>query len=141
MYCKAKGMPVDHIGANATLQPNKDCEYIHSAVFKCSHPWRKEDGVKFLYCKPCGGKALSFANFFMRHSHPESDLRLLYCKAKGIHDDHIGANATLQFQKDCEYVHGAVLQCSHTLCKKDGYKFSYCKHCKKGFSNDNSFAP
>jgi len=45
--------------------------------------------------------------------------------------DHTSTNAILTFPTECEYFHGAKLQCSYPSCQKDGVKFRYCKPCNK----------
>jgi hypothetical protein len=70
IYCKARGMPLDHIGNNATLQFQKGYECVHGAELHCSHPSCKKDGVKFRFCQHCE-KAVAKRNFRKRHAHPE----------------------------------------------------------------------
>ena len=70
IYCKARGMPLDHIGTNAILYFQKGAEGLHGADLKCSHPTCMNDGIKFRFCKHCN-KAVAKRNFRKRHAHPE----------------------------------------------------------------------
>ncbi len=70
LYCKARGMPLDHIGSNATLQFQNEAYGVHGAELKCTHVTCMTDGIKFRYCKPCN-KAVAKRNFRKRHAHPE----------------------------------------------------------------------
>lgn len=70
LYCKARGMPLDHIGNNAILCFDKGLERVHGAELKCSHPSCMKDGIKFRYCKHCN-KPVAKRNFRKRHAHPE----------------------------------------------------------------------
>eukprot|EP00557_Chaetoceros_sp_GSL56_P005735 CAMPEP_0176500948 /NCGR_PEP_ID=MMETSP0200_2-20121128/13872_1 /TAXON_ID=947934 /ORGANISM="Chaetoceros sp., Strain GSL56" /LENGTH=387 /DNA_ID=CAMNT_0017899747 /DNA_START=892 /DNA_END=2052 /DNA_ORIENTATION=+ len=70
LYCKARGMPLDHIGNNAILCFDKGLERVHGAELKCSHPSCMRDGIKFRYCKHCN-KPVAKRNFRKRHAHPE----------------------------------------------------------------------
>ena len=70
LYCKARGMPLDHIGSNAILYFDKGFERVHGAELKCSHPSCMRDGIKFRYCKHCN-KPVAKRNFRKRHAHPE----------------------------------------------------------------------
>ena len=70
LYCKARGMPLDHIGTNAVLYFHNGAEGVHGAELKCSHPTCAKKGIKFRYCKYCG-KAVAKRNFRKRHAHPE----------------------------------------------------------------------
>lgn len=70
LYCKARGMPLDHIGNNAILYFDKGLERVHGAELKCSHPACMRDGIKFRYCKHCN-KPVAKRNFRKRHAHPE----------------------------------------------------------------------
>lgn len=58
--------------------------------------------------------------------------RVIFCKARGMNLDHVGNNAVLTFDTGFDFVHGAELKCSHAVCRRDGVKFRYCKHCDKG---------
>jgi len=70
IYCKARGMPLDHIGNNATLHFQEGYKGMHGAELQCSHLSCKNDGIKFRFCKHCE-KAVAKRNFRKRHAHPE----------------------------------------------------------------------
>lgn len=63
---------------------------------------------------------------------PSAPGRVIFCKARGMNLDHVGNNAVLTFDTGFDFVHGAELKCSHAVCRRDGVKFRYCKHCDKG---------
>jgi hypothetical protein len=70
IYCKARGMPLDHIGNNATLHFQEGYKGMHGARLQCSHLSCKNIGFKFRICKHCE-KAVGRWNFRQKHAHPE----------------------------------------------------------------------
>ena len=79
LYCKARGMPIDHVGNNAILLFDEGYEGVHGAELKCSHKACAKDGVKFRWCAHCN-KAVAkryaaHCNIaFLPHAHPSFQL-------------------------------------------------------------------
>lgn len=89
-------------------------------------------------CAPCNPSSIApIACFSSNQISKNLNYKILYCKARGMSLDHIGSNAILQFESGSHGVHGAELRCSHQLCKDDGIKFRYCKHCSKAVAKRN----
>ena len=115
LYCKARGMPLDHIGSNAMLQFQNGAYAVHGAELKCTHATCMADGIKFRYCKHCA-KAVAKRNFRKRHAHPEF-----------INVKDIPASSFLEPQKPVWYsVHPALSPSRHStpLLKNRGNKSS-----------------
>lgn len=68
LYCKARGMSLDHISSNSILHFKPSEENAHGAELFCSHSVCKSKGVKFRYCAYCK-KAVAKRNFRNRHAH------------------------------------------------------------------------
>jgi len=69
IYCKARGMPFDHVDGNAILTFCGNCDgKIHGAEMECSYPGCRSQGPKFRYCGFCKS-AVSKRNFRKRHAH------------------------------------------------------------------------
>jgi hypothetical protein len=68
LYCKARGMSLDHISSNSILHFKPNEENVHGAELFCSHSGCKAKGVKFRYCAHCK-KAVAKRNFRNRHAH------------------------------------------------------------------------
>lgn len=68
LYCKARGMSLDHMSTNSILHFKLGEENVHGAELFCSHSGCKAKGVKFRYCAHCK-KAVAKRNFRNRHAH------------------------------------------------------------------------
>ena len=70
MYCKARGMPFDHVDDNAILAFCGNCNdgKIHGAELECNYAACRAQGPKFRYCGFCKS-AVSKRNFRKRHAH------------------------------------------------------------------------
>jgi len=69
LYCKARGMPFDHVDGNAILTFCGTCDgKIHGAELECSYAGCRTQGPKFRYCGFCKS-AVSKRNFRKRHAH------------------------------------------------------------------------
>lgn len=68
LYCKARGMSLDHMSTNSILHFKPGEENVHGAELFCSHSGCKAKGVKFRYCAHCK-KAVAKRNFRNRHAH------------------------------------------------------------------------
>jgi hypothetical protein len=76
LYCKARGMPFDHIDSNAILNFDEGQYKVHGAELKCSYHLCRADGIKFRWCAICN-KAVAKRNFRKRHAHPGSEVQHL----------------------------------------------------------------
>ena len=76
LYCKARGMPFDHVDSKAILNFDEGQYKVHGADLKCSYHLCRADGIKFRWCAICN-KAVAKRNFRKRHAHPGSEVQHL----------------------------------------------------------------
>lgn len=127
LYCKARGMSLDHISTNSILHFKPSEENVHGAELFCSHSGCKAKGVKFRYCAHCK-KAVAKRNFRNRHAH----LGLMInngnesrCQSTNTGDPQINFNASTTIaQREMQNTHCRSTLGDITQMSTNSYSFS-----------------
>jgi hypothetical protein len=130
LYCKARGMSLDHISSNSILHFKPSEENLHGAELFCSHSGCKAKGVKFRYCAHCK-KAVAKRNFRNRHAHLGLTIgngNESRCQRTNTCDTQINFNASAAIaQKQMQHTHYRSTLGDITQMSTNSFSFSNAK--------------